>query len=476
MKILKNTVLSFLVVLLVISPFLAIIAFAFSSPAQYENSFVSALKDKRERLLDIESPKVVIIGGSSVAFGIDSALIEKYTEMPVVNFGLYAALGTKLMLDLSRDGIGEGDLVIIAPELDSQTLSLYFNSEATLEAFDGDMALISELRGDDFFSALGGMWHFAASKMKYMREGDVPNPLGVYNSKNFNEYGDVDYERAENIMPLYFDPTLRISPNPDIVSEDFLEYLNEYIAFCKGRGAKVAFSFSPMNELALAEGVTDESLAAFSDYLEDRLDCDVISKIEHRVYSPGYFYDTNFHLNDSGVRLHTVNLAYDILLELGIPKYIDENIPEPPPLKDIEVLAPEYDENSLFFKYEKMANGAYMIVGLSEEGMNSEELTVPKSYNGYKVAALGEAALSGGIVKRLIITEDTNIRNFLSGSFDGASHLSELVIRYMNAEDILPPPSFSGVSDSFKVHVPKDSSYDLDYYWSDRNLIFVKDQ
>ena len=117
-----------------------------------------------------------------------------------------------------------------------------------------------------------------------------------------------------------------------------------------------------------------------------------------------------------------------------------------------------------------------MIVGLSDEGKSMATLTLPKSYNGYKVAALGAGALRGGSVTQLIITEDTNMRNLLAGCFDGASRLSALVIRYMNAEDILPPPSFSGVAKDFKVHVPEESSYDLDYYWSDRDLIFVKDQ
>ena len=42
--------------------------------------------------------------------------------MPVVNFGLYANLGTKLMLDLSRSGIGAGDVIVVAPEMNEQTL------------------------------------------------------------------------------------------------------------------------------------------------------------------------------------------------------------------------------------------------------------------------------------------------------------------------------------------------------------------
>ena len=63
----------------------------------------------------VEGKKIVIVGGSSVAFGFDSQKIEQaFPGYKVVNFGLYADLGTKVMLDLSEDHISEGDIVIVA--------------------------------------------------------------------------------------------------------------------------------------------------------------------------------------------------------------------------------------------------------------------------------------------------------------------------------------------------------------------------
>ena len=120
-KILIGVIIGFIAIL---APFVSVVAFAVSMPAQYTDTFVGELNEKVDRLYEIDEPKIVVVGGSSVAFGLDSAMLEKYTGMPVVNFGLYAALGPKVMLDLSRDGIKEGDIVIIAPELDAQTLSL----------------------------------------------------------------------------------------------------------------------------------------------------------------------------------------------------------------------------------------------------------------------------------------------------------------------------------------------------------------
>ena len=126
MKKIKTALVSILSVIAILLPFLIAAAYAAFGPSQFSDTFVGELDEKIERLHSIDEPKIIIIGGSSAAFGINSQLMEEYTGMPVVNLGLYAALGTKLMLDLSRSGIGEGDIVVIAPELDPQTYSLYF--------------------------------------------------------------------------------------------------------------------------------------------------------------------------------------------------------------------------------------------------------------------------------------------------------------------------------------------------------------
>ena len=180
MKASKICALCIVAVMAVISPFAIVIGTVTLTPPQYSNSFIGALNEKYDRLHSIDEPKLVVVGGSSVVFGVDSELIEKYTGMPVVNFGLYAALGTKLMLDLSRSAIGEGDVVVISPELDPQTMSLYFSAEQTLRALDDDYRMFFDIATDDKLSLLGGAWRFATDKLEIIRTGRVIDPPGVY--------------------------------------------------------------------------------------------------------------------------------------------------------------------------------------------------------------------------------------------------------------------------------------------------------
>lgn len=301
---------------LVLLPFLALLGVLFLVPSQYTHTFYAALDEKHSRLEDTEGKRIVIIGGSSVAFGFDSEKIEEaFPGYKAVNFGLYADLGTKIMLDLSEDDIREGDIVIIAPEMDRQALSLYFNGESTLKATDDKPSMLFETKWDNVEDLWGGLWGYLSGKLSYLF-GDKPNPSGVYNSANFNEYGDIDpdkFPRTENTMTGGYDKN-----NPTVLHEStydpaFVDYVNDYIKKAEEKGASVYYGFCPLNasaiDLSLAEeGQTAaEKRRALSEgvmaYLEAALDCSVLSA--PNFYDDAYFFDSNFHLNDAGVMLHT---------------------------------------------------------------------------------------------------------------------------------------------------------------------------
>lgn len=476
MKRLNKTLLVLLIVLCMLIPPAFVIGSAFILPPVYSETFVGALDEKYERLNSLEGEKIVVVGGSSVAFGLDSEALEGYTGMPVVNFGLYAALGTKIMLDLSLSGIGEGDIVVVAPEMNEETLSLYFSADTTWRAIEGNFSMLKYIGKDNRASMVGALWGYALDKIKASFSGGIDfSKDGIYSSDNFNEYGDfANYPRPGNIMPEYYDPNTEIMLDPDSFSDGFYEfrdYLNEYVKKCEQRGATVYFSFSPMNSLACT--VDDETLLELYDFLSDHLECEIISDPMDYILDPGYFFDTNFHLNDTGVVARTIQLAKDIRLAAGISSGILPGIPEPPHLNIIDPTFDGYDENEKYFTFEQRANGTYSITGLTAQGKAMTSLTVPLGYNGRKVFAISEGAFMGGSLERLIVTQDSNLVIFENGAFRGASKLEELVIYKQSGDDISPPADFSGVHPDFKVYVPEGSDFAYHYYWSERGLVFA---
>ena len=100
----------------------------FGLPVQFGDTFMGELKSKYERLKETSGKRIVLVGGSGVVFDCDSALMDDFfPSYEIVNFGMYAGLGTKAVMDLSENYIYEGDIVILSPEQSEQTFSDYFN-------------------------------------------------------------------------------------------------------------------------------------------------------------------------------------------------------------------------------------------------------------------------------------------------------------------------------------------------------------
>ena len=445
----------FAIALPVVLPF----AITAATPDIYSESFVGVLDDKIERLDSIEGEKVVVIGGSSVAFGIDSALMEEELGKPVVNFGLYAAIGNVAMMELSKKSIGRGDVIILAPEMDPQSLSTYFNADMLLKAIDEEPSLIFRFSGDSIMKLLGGLWSHAIKKLRATGK-EYSSPKGIYSAESFDEvYFDIKPGlRKENVMPLYYDPNTPIKLSPDIVEDAYIDFVNDYVRYCRLRGAEVYFSYSPMLDGAIVD-TTDEDVYEFEAFLAEKLDCEIISFAHTYIMEAGYFYDTNYHLNDAGTNYRTLRLLEDIT---GMALDAGE---APPPLPAVDVEFEGYDPNEKYFIYEELLNGAYKIVGLTKEGKALGELTVPLGADGKKVMAIGKGAFAGSSLTKLTVTEDTNLRNLFDGCMDG-SKIRDIWIYYdfeLENDKLVPPSDFGGV----KLHFPPGSIYSTHYDWQD---------
>lgn len=485
--------------LLLLVPVLSLPILAFATEPLFSETFVGVLDDKYERLYSIDEPKVVLIGGSSVAFGYDSALIEQTLGMPVVNFGLYADLGTLAMLELSRGAIREGDIVIVAPECDSQTMSMYFNPAITLRTAEERPSMLLRLSPDRFFKCAGALFDFVSDKMSYLRAGESSRGSGIYDARYFNAYGDIDgtidldgdgegdHPRVVNILPRYYEEDTPITLDTSLCDTEFLDYLRDYRDLCRRRGATMYYTYSPMNALALTYDAEGEETAALHKSLADALGKDtLLGEPADFVYEAGYFYDSNYHLNETGAVMHTLRVLEELLFAREDYTTLLPATPTAPELPTYNVAYEGADdENCAYFTMELATEYSaalgmtrelgYRITGLTELGRTQTTLTVPLGYQGYRVTLLGEGALSGGVCETLILPEGLNamagsteaiVFTFEDGCFLGASSLRRLDMHVDNPKTVRPP-RLDGVSTPLPIHVSADSffMYDSDYYW-----------
>lgn len=469
----KKSFLGFVCILLLLLIPLSVAAGAgFMIKPQFSELFTAELYDKTARLDSIDEPKIVVISGSSAAFGLDSKLLGDTLGMPVVNFGLYASIGTKAMMDISRKAIKEGDIIVIAPEMDKQLFSLYFGADSLWQACDGHFSLLSRLSRDDLPSMLGAYWKFAASKFRYSR-GEPLSPTGIYAKSSFNEYGDISYpDRKYNIMAGGYDPTHIIDFSPDIVSDDFIDYVNEYVDFANKRGATVYFGFSPMNYSALRADTELEDVEAFTSCLASKLKCPLLGDPNNYIYTEEYFYDSNFHTNETGTILHTRRLALDLAEKLGGTE-VNIDVPEVPEKPDTPDVPAEYDENEKYFIFNE-ENGAFYITGVTEEGRKLSVLHTPTAIQGNRTVIISSYAFTNCTnLTELYVTE--NVSYISDYAFDGTPKLMKIHILAKDPEDpnstkvnSMGTGLVSGLPAGAKFYVPKESlaSYIGNYFWS----------
>lgn len=301
----------------------------FGLPVQFGDTFMGELKSKYERLKETSGKRIVLVGGSGVAFDCDSALMDDFfPSYEIVNFGMYAGLGTKAVMDLSENYIHEGDIVILSPEQGEQTFSDYFNGEYMWQAADGAFGMLRDLKSENFDAMLGNFPRFALEKLNYVMKGQKPQTDSIYQKKSFNIYGDIELDTCrENILPNGYDVNQKVRFTEDVVQPEFMDYMNDWAKRLEKKGAVVWYRYCPVNKLSVEDM---DDLAAYDVFLRQKLDFPVIGNPENSLMEAEWFFDTNFHLNQPGKEVNTVQLIRDMKAMLGDDRAVTVELPEKP--------------------------------------------------------------------------------------------------------------------------------------------------
>lgn len=301
----------------------------FGLPVQFGDTFMGELKSKYERLKETSGKRIVLVGGSGVAFDCDSALMDDFfPSYEIVNFGMYAGLGTKAVMDLSENYIHEGDIVILSPEQSEQTFSDYFNGEYMWQAADGAFGMLRDLKSENFEAMLGNFPRFALEKLNYVMKRQKPQTDSIYQKKSFNTYGDIELDTCrENILPNGYDVNQKVRFTEDVVQPEFMDYMNDWAKRLEKKGAVVWYRYCPVNKLSVEDM---DDLAAYDVFLRQKLDFPVIGNPENSLMEAEWFFDTNFHLNQPGKEVNTVQLIRDMKAMLGDDRAVTVELPEKP--------------------------------------------------------------------------------------------------------------------------------------------------
>jgi hypothetical protein len=270
-----------------------------------KNAFPAALLDKHEYASSISSPKIVLVGGSNVSFGINSALLSKRTNMPVANMALLAPLGIHFILSDAAKYINKGDVVIMSFEYD---IAAKGDIESQLYAVDfipEDSDFVTDTTG------ITGKWKSrivhrlqAPSKIETVFEKpSIDDPFSIYFRGAFTKEGDI-VSHFNNYQGDVHDENGKTS------SFDFnrqIESINHFTKHFEDKGARVFFLFPTVAESFYQN--TSVAIRDLSQKMDKNLKTKILSAPEQSVYPDSSFFDTIYHLNPGARDIHTERVA-----------------------------------------------------------------------------------------------------------------------------------------------------------------------
>ena len=260
-----------------------------------------------ERMQKIEDPKIIFIGGSGYGFGLSSPMIYDHFHMPVCNTGTHADIGLLSQLNLCKDYIHKGDIVVVIPEYHQYFGVGYLGQKTLLRIFSSvypqgykELTIRQQIHLFQYIPS-------AFNDAKKCRNGSFFADDNPYSMKSLNKYGDVEcYE--SRIHKTSIDSTFEVWEHPKIQRSAIIA-LSDYDRFCKEKGATMLL-FPPAYKAMDFDENKDFILFIWQCLVESGLPC--VSYPERYRMADTLHYDTNYHLTYEGVVIRTNCLIDDM--------------------------------------------------------------------------------------------------------------------------------------------------------------------
>jgi len=290
----KKFILQLTLFLCIIAMLYVLISIIVSKNPQQTNDYLGAIEIKHNRLITLKKSKIILIGGSNLAFGIDSKKMEEDIGRPVINMGLFAGLGLKFMLAEIDTNVKPGDIIIVSPEyfLDKEGEYEIKNLASTLYPPATNYYKRNIL--DDFRAHLN-----RTRKNLEIVINKKQNSLDeVYSKKSFNEHGDM-----VGHLKLKRKNSLKKEAKMQYRYWEGIELLNRFYEKMQSRNVSVFFIYPP---IAFSEFEENKKIIInYKDDIKKNLTMKILGTPEEFAFQDTLFFDTKYHLTREGRFLRT---------------------------------------------------------------------------------------------------------------------------------------------------------------------------
>lgn len=283
--------------------------------------YMAAWIDKNTLIKETPSPRILLVGGSNLTFGIDSKTLSTVSGLPVVNTSLHAGVGLDVTLNNVKQYIREGDIILLVPEYeyfgisDGHTRGGVPTLAALLDAYPPAFFQFGPLQLDRLPDILSAVIKMRFDRYKAMRTVDfdlnrydreIRGP--VYSRDQFNQYGDEigHLNITENPFPLNQLHYL----GARIGNGRVIQLLKDFGEFANQRGARIIYLF-PYGRKYNCD-LSLDGLQKLYPFVVDHFQFTTVSTPLNNCVYDELFFDTNYHLTKTGRELRSVRMVEEL--------------------------------------------------------------------------------------------------------------------------------------------------------------------
>ena len=263
--------------------------------------------------------KTLVVGGSNVAFGIDTVRMSRTIGEEFVNFGCIAGIGPEIILSALRPSLSEGDRILFCWEYGLYSFKRRDQNITYLNLLFGPQREIYEnypFLDQVVLSLRLPFSHLRDSLMTHLNP--YADPMIYKCSWDFDAGGNVRSNAGvvtseEELLKKSLDALC----TELIVSSEARNTIMDFLGYCRAMNVEVLASWPNLfaHPSYLKNQIPRENIQRIREFWED-LSVPVIGKAEDSMLGSEFFHDTYYHLNTKGVKKRT-----DLLIEELKPWY-----------------------------------------------------------------------------------------------------------------------------------------------------------
>ena len=288
------------------------------------DNYMAILNDKHRIADSIKTPKLILVGGSNLAFGIDSKILRKELSIPTANMGLHAGLGVGFLLNQAKYIAKENDIILLSIEhylrpIEDRKLQKYsaklcsyaklFYEESFYLDFEEQLNDCKTIYVNYVNKQMSFLQTLLPKTLKTTSKPITPpkaivqvSKVGIYSRQAINNDAD---------LVAHLEEPLR----DELASDGILNYrywegialINDFAEEMKRKNVAVFFVFPnyPKEEYT----VNKQVILLLEKDLRANLTVEILGNPTSFMYPSNYFYDTLYHLNKIGRKKRTEDLA-----------------------------------------------------------------------------------------------------------------------------------------------------------------------